>query len=52
MTDPSNAGDMDSRLVQVYYTMRLAQTGGYSLVIAQEGADIVMKADPAARAAA
>ncbi len=52
MTDPANAGDMDSRLVQVYYTMRLAQAGGYSLVITQEGADIVMKADPAARAAA
>ena len=52
MTDPANAGDMDSRLVQVYYTMRLAQSGGYSLVITQEGADIVMKADPAARAAA
>lgn len=52
MTDPSNASDMDSRLVQVYYTMRLAQSGGYSLVITQEGADIVMKADPAARAAA
>ncbi len=52
MTDPATAGDMDSRLVQVYYTMRLAQSGGYSLVIAQEGADIVMKADPAARAAA
>ena len=52
MTDPANVADMDSRLVQVYYAMRLAQTSGYSLVIAQDGADIVIKADPAARAAA
>lgn len=52
MTDPSNTSDMDSRLVQVYYAMRLAQTGGYNLVIAQDGPDIIIKADPAARAAA
>ncbi len=52
MTDPSNASDMDSRLVQVYYAMRLAQTGGYGLIVAQDGADIIIKAEPAARAAA
>lgn len=52
MTDPSNVDDMDSRLVQVYYAMRLAQAGGYNLMIAQDGSDIVIKADPAALAAA
>ena len=45
MTDPANAGDMDSRLVQVYYTMRLAQSGGYSLVITQES-PVAMLASP------
>ncbi len=52
MADPSNLDDMDSRLVQVYYTMRLAQVGGYSLAIAQDGADITIKADPTVRAVA
>ena len=32
--------------------MRLAQAGGYNLMIAQDGSDIVIKADPAALAAA
>ena len=48
MTDPSNGDDMDARLVQVYYAMRLAQSGGYSLIITQDGEDIVIKANPAA----
>ncbi len=52
MADPSNLDDMDSRLVQVYYTMRLAQVGGYGLAIAQDGADITIKADPIVRAVA
>ncbi|MGI9372521.1 MAG: histidine phosphotransferase ChpT [Hyphomicrobiales bacterium] len=52
MNDPSDDSEMDARLVQVYYTMRLAQSGNYSLMISQDGADIVIKAEPAAASAA
>ncbi len=52
MSDPTNGDDMDARLVQVYYTMRLAQTGRYSLIISQDDGDIVIKAEPSAATAA
>lgn len=52
MTDPTNADDMDARLVQVYYTMRLAQSGQFSLMISEDDGDIVIKAEPAAATAA
>ncbi len=52
MNDPSDDSEMDARLVQVYYTMRLAQSGSYSLMITQDGDDIVIKAEPAAASAA
>ena len=52
MNDPSDSSEMDARLVQVYYTMRLAQSGNYSLIISQDGSDIVIKAEPSAATAA
>ena len=48
MNDPTDDSDMDARLVQVYYTMRLAQSAGYSLIITQEDTDIIIRAEPAA----
>ncbi|MGI9484110.1 MAG: histidine phosphotransferase ChpT [Hyphomicrobiales bacterium] len=52
MNDPTDDTDMDARLVQVYYTMRLAQSAGYSLIITQEDTDIIIRAEPAAATAA
>ncbi len=52
MNDPTDDSDMDARLVQVYYTMRLAQSAGYSLIITQEDSDIIIRAEPAAATAA
>ena len=39
------ASELDARLVQVYYTTRLAQDAGFDLVAGQDGEDVVISAD-------
>lgn len=44
--------DIDARLVQVYYTLRLAAAAGYRVAVASEGSDVVVTAVPASAASA
>lgn len=48
----STPGDqLDARLVQVYYSVRLAEQAGYALSAAMDGEDAVVRAVPRAAAA-
>ena len=39
-----DASELDARLVQVYYTTRLAQDAGFDLVAGPDGEDVVITA--------
>ena len=40
-----DASELDARLVQVYYTTRLAQDAGFNLVASQDGEDVLIMAN-------
>ena len=47
LTGAINVEEIDARLVQPYYTKRLAAAAGLTLAMSMEGADVVVRATPA-----
>ncbi|MGE0212862.1 MAG: histidine phosphotransferase ChpT [Parvibaculaceae bacterium] len=52
MSGSIESTEIDARLVQVYYTLRLAEQAGYAISIEQPGQEVILTARPKTSAAA